>query len=55
MRELGRALAGWLWRRSETRDITGVSLQETWLESADLQRSLDLTEAFAKDIMAKVT
>jgi eukaryotic-like serine/threonine-protein kinase len=36
MQDLGKALAGELWRRGVTQDISGVSLRATWLRDVSL-------------------
>ncbi|MEO7331283.1 MAG: protein kinase [Minicystis sp.] len=36
MEELGKALAIWLWNRSQTQDIAGVSLRPAWLSPTDV-------------------
>ncbi len=38
MRALGTALAGWLWSRGVTEDISGVSLRAAWLGEDDVRR-----------------
>jgi eukaryotic-like serine/threonine-protein kinase len=37
-RAMGEALAGWLWSRGVTTDITGVSLRARWLDEDDIRR-----------------
>jgi serine/threonine-protein kinase len=50
MDELGRALAGWLLAHDTADDITGVSLQATWLESP-ARASGDLLESIRPPAM----
>jgi serine/threonine-protein kinase len=38
MRELGVALAGWLWSRGVTEDVSGASLRGAWLAEDDVRR-----------------
>jgi serine/threonine-protein kinase len=38
MRDLGRALARWLWSRGVTDDVTRVSLRSAWLDDDDVRR-----------------
>lgn len=37
-RDLGKALAGWLWQHGRLDDISGVSLRQTWIDEDDARR-----------------